>query len=128
MTMKKELTIEERVEKFRSVCINRYNALYLEDNYQKGNRLESRLIEQGQELIVLQEGIDALFKLLKDENEIVRYYSASIIFSLYPQEAKKTLKEIEKKGKTHLASNVKYVIKNYEEGNNYFEKFLSNRG
>ena len=128
MTMKKELTIEERVEKFRSVCINRYNALYIEDNYQKGNRLESRLIEQGQELIVLQEGIDALFKLLKDENEIVRYYSASIIFSLYPQEAKKTLKEIEKKGKTHLASNVKYVIKNYEEGNNYFEKFLSNRG
>ncbi len=124
--MKKELTIEEKIEKFRNVCINRYNALYLEDNYQKGNRLETKLITLGQELIVLQEGVDALFKMLKDENEIVRYYSASIVYSLYPNEAEKTLKAIEKKGKTHLASNVKYVIKNYEEGNNYFEKFLSN--
>lgn len=124
--MKKELTIEEKIENFRNVCINRYNALYLEDNHQKGNRLETKLIAQGQELIVLQEGVEALFKLLKDENEIVRYYSASIVFSLYPNEAKKTLKEIEKKGKTHLASNVKYVIKNYEEGNNYFQKFLAN--
>ena len=93
--MKKELTIEEKIENFRQICINRYNALYLEDNYQKGNRLETKLVAQGQELIVLQEGVDALFKMLKDENEIVRYYSASIIFSLYPNEAKKTLKEIE---------------------------------
>lgn len=124
--MKKELTIEEKIENFRNVCINRYNALYIEDNYQKGNRLESKLISLGQELIVLQEGVDALFKMLNDENEIVRYYSASIVFSLYPNEAKKTLKEIEKKGKTHLVSNVKYVIKNFEEGNNYFQKFLTN--
>ena len=124
--MKKELTIDEKIENFRNVCINRYNALYLENNYQKGNRLESKLIVQGQELIVLQEGVQALFKMLKDENEIVRYYSASIIFSLYPHESKKALKDIEKNGKTHLASNVKYVIKNYEEGNNYFQKFLSN--
>ena len=125
--MKKELTIEEKIENFRNVCINRYNALYLEDNPQKGNRLETKLITLGQELIVLQEGVDALFKMLKDENEIVRYYSASIVFSLYPNEAKKTLITIEKKGKTHLASNVKYVIKNYEEGNNYFQKFLANQ-
>ena len=125
--MKKNLTIEEKVENFRNICINRYNALHIENNYQKGNRLENKLIEQGQELIVLQEGIEALFKMLKDENEIVRYYSASIIFSLYPKEAQKTLKDIEKKGKTHLSSNVKYVIKNYEEGNNYFQKFLLNR-
>ena len=125
--MKKELTIEEKIENFRNVCINRYNALYLEYNPQKGNRLETKLITLGQELIVLQEGVDALFKMLKDENEIVRYYSASIVFSLYPNEAKKTLIAIEKKGKTHLASNVKYVIKNYEEGNNYFQKFLANQ-
>lgn len=123
----KNRTIEEKIENFRNICINRYNALYLEDNYQKGNRLETKLITQGQELIVLQEGVDALFKMLTDENEIVRYYSASIIFSLYPNEAKKTLKEIEKKGKTHLASNAKYVIRNYEEGNNYFQKFLAEK-
>ena len=92
--MKKELSLEEKIENFRNVCINRYNALYLEDNYQKGNRLETKLIAQGKELIVLQEGVKALFKMLKDENEIVRYYSASIVFSLYPDEAKKTLKEI----------------------------------
>ena len=124
--MKKDLTIEEKIENFKKTCINRYNALYLEDNYQKGNRLENKLITQAQELIVFQEGVEALFKMLQDENEIVRYYSASIVFSLYPNEAKKALKEIEKKGKTHLASNVKYVIKNYEERNNYFQKFLAN--
>ena len=123
--MKNEMTIIDTIENFRKICINRYNALYLENNFQKGNRLETKLIEQGQKLIVLREGIESLLKLLKDENEIVRYYSASIIFSLYPNEAKKTLKEIEKNGSTHLASNVKYVIKNYEDGNNYFQKFLA---
>lgn len=119
--------MKKTIENFKNVCINKYNALYLEDNYRKGNRLETKLIQQGQDLIVSQEGVEALFNLLKDDNEIIRYYSASIIFSLYPNEAKKTLKEIEKKGKTYLASNVKYVIKNYEEGNNYFQKFLQTR-
>lgn len=33
--MKKDLTIEEKIENFKKTCINRYNALYLEDNYQK---------------------------------------------------------------------------------------------
>ena len=124
--MKKETTIKEKAEIFKKICTERYNALYLEDNYKKGNRLETKLIAQGQELIVSQEGVGELFKMLTDENEIVRYYSASIIFSLYPNESKRTLIEIEKNGKTHLASNVKYVIKNYEEGNNYFQKFLQN--
>lgn len=123
--MKNKLNMEKKIENFRQVCINRYNALYLENNYRKGNNLERRLVSQAQELIISQEGVRALLKMLQDENEIVRYYSASIIFSLYPNEVQNTLKNIEKTGKTHLASNVKYVIKNYEEGNNYFEKFLA---
>ena len=123
--MKNKLNMEKKIENFRQVCINRYNALYLENDYRKGNNLERRLVAQAQELIISQEGVRALLKMLQDENEIVRYYSASIIFSLYPNEAQNTLKNIEKTGKTHLASNVKYVIKNYEEGNNYFEKFLA---
>ena len=125
--MKKEKNIEEKIAEFRDICIRRYNALYLENDYKKGNSLEEKLIEQAKELIVSDKGVECLFSLLYDENEIVRYYSASIIFSLYPREAKKTLKDIEKKGKTHLASNVKYVIQNYEQGNNYFQKFLKER-
>ena len=123
--MKNKINMGKKIENFRQVCINRYNALYLENDYRKGNNLERRLVSQAQELIISQEGVRALLKMLQDENEIVRYYSASIIFSLYPNEAQNTLKNIEKTGKTHLASNVKYVIKNYEEGNNYFEKFLA---
>ena len=125
--MKKEKNIEEKIADFRDVCIKRYNALYLENDYKKGNRLEGKIIQQAQELIISEQGINAILALLNDENEIVRYYSASIVFSLYPREAKKTLKEIEKHGQTHLASNVKYVIQNYEQGNNFFQKFLKER-
>ena len=94
--MENKLNMEKKIENFRQVCINRYNALYLENDYRKGNNLERRLVAQAQELIISQEGVRALLKMLQDENEIVRYYSASIIFSLYPNEAQNTLKNIEK--------------------------------
>ena len=77
-------------------------------------------------MIVSQRGVEELKNLLSDENEIVRYYVASIIISLYPEESIAVLKDIEQNGQTHLASNVKYVLLNYEEKNNYFEKFLAN--
>ena len=70
--MENKINMEKKIENFRQVCINRYNALYLENDYRKGNNLERRLVAQAQELIISQEGVRALLKMLQDENEIVR--------------------------------------------------------
>ena len=127
LIMKKELTIEKLAQKLRKLYIKRYEALYIENDCNKGNRLELQFTKIEEQLIVLPEGVQAMTKHLSDESEIVRYYSASTLISIYPKPCIKILKQIEKKGETHLAGLVKYVIKNYEEGNNYFEKFLAER-
>lgn len=124
--MKKNITVEELRDKLKELYVKRYNALYKEDNYRKGNRLEKQFTKIEEELIVSKEGVEELKKLLFDENEIVRFYSAGVLISLYPEESIAVLKDIEQNGQTHLASNVKYVLLNYEEKNNYFEKFLAN--
>ena len=40
LIMKKELTIEKLAQKLRKLYIRRYEALYIENDYNKGNRLE----------------------------------------------------------------------------------------
>ena len=124
--MKKNITVEKLGDKLKELYVKRYNALYKEDNYIKGNRLEKQFTKIEEELIVFEEGVEELKKLLFDENEIVRFYSAGVLISLYPEDAIAVLKDIEQNGQTHLASDVKYVLLNYEEKNNYFEKFLAN--
>ncbi|MBE7076486.1 MAG: hypothetical protein E7374_01175 [Clostridiales bacterium] len=121
----KKVTIEDLIKKLKLLYIQRYNALYNEDNHIKGNRLERQFTKIEEELIVSEEGVLALKKLLDDESEIVRCYVASTLISIYPKKCKEVLLKVQK-GKTHLASDVKYILMNYEEGNNYFAKFLAN--
>ncbi|MBQ8614993.1 MAG: hypothetical protein IJ415_00260 [Clostridia bacterium] len=123
--MKNNLTKKDLVNKLRLLYIQRYEALYKEDNHIKGNRLERQFTKIEEELIVSEEGVLALKTLLDDESEIVRYYVASTLISLFPKKCKEVLRKIQK-GNTYLASDVKYILINYEEGNNYFQKFLSN--
>lgn len=121
--MKNELNAQNLVSKLRLLYLKRYDALYVENNHVKGNRLERQFTEMEKNLIVSSEGINEMKTLLDDESEIVRCYSASTLISLFPQKCKEVLKKVEK-GKTHLASDVKYIILNYEQGNNFFAKFL----
>ncbi len=123
--MKNILTEQDLVNKLRQLYIQRYEALYNEDNHVKGNRLERQFTKIEEELIVSKEGVLALRTLLDDESEVVRCYAASTLISLFPKKCKEVLHKIEK-GNTYLASDVKYIIMNYEEGNNYFQKFLAN--
>lgn len=125
--MKKDKNLQELQIKLRELYINRYNALYFENNYVKGNQLERKFTKIEETLIVSDEGVSLLKELLDDDSEIVRYYSSSTLISLFPKKCKQILKEIEKNGQTHLSSDVKYVIQNYEQGNNYFQKFLKER-
>lgn len=104
--------------------IQRYNALYIENNHVKGDKLEHQFTKIEEHLISTNEGIIILKRMLDDDNEIVNYYVASTLISLFPQKCKEVLEKIQQ-GNWFLASNVKYVIKNYEKGNNYFEKFLA---
>ena len=66
-------------------------------------------------------GIEAMKSLLLDDNEIVRYYSACALISVYPELCKKVLTRI---NNGYLKTSVKYVILNYDNGDNYFSNFL----
>ena len=83
--MKNILTEQELVNKLRQLYIQRYEALYNEDNHVKGNRLERQFTKIEEELIVFKEGVLALRTLLDDESEVVRCYAASTLISLFLQ-------------------------------------------
>ena len=124
--MKKELSLEELVMELKNNYIASYDALHVENDHKKSNRLVKKYIELEKQLVSTPEGIKAFSILLEDENDIVRYYSASALISLYPKRCVKILKEKKKKN-IFVSYLVKYVISNYNAGNNYIEKFLSSR-
>lgn len=122
--MKKELNIEEFIAELRKYYVESYNALHIEHDHQKSNRLVKKYIALEQKLVLTPEGINAMSLLLDDEDDIVRYYSASALISLFPKKCIKILKDIEKKD-IFVSYLVKYILLNYKDGNNYIQNFLS---
>ena len=121
--MKKELTINELVNELKSLYIKSHEALFVNNDYKTCNKFVKKYIKIEEQLVLSQNGIQLMSSLLDDDNEIVRYYIAGALISIYPEKCIKILKKIEK-GKTFLAVEVKYVLANYEQNNNYIQKFL----
>lgn len=115
-------------DEFRKLCIDRYNALNEENDYKKGNRLESKLLDMEEKLILDNDGKKMLYELLLDEDDRVRFHAAAVLISIYTKECVTVFKEIQKNSKYLLSTDAKYALENYKEGNNYFENFLKENG
>jgi hypothetical protein len=123
--VKKEITKEE----LRKLCIDRYDALHVEDNYKKGNKLENAIRKEAEILILEEQGVKMMYDLLFDEDDRVRYQIAGIISCLYPKECIKVFKEIQKNSKYLLSTDAKYAILAIKEGeNDYYMDHLKKHG
>ncbi len=114
----------KEINKLRQMYIDRYIALYEEDDYKKGNRIEKNFTKLEEKLIVDPEERKKMATLLDDDDYRVRYYSACTLISLFPDKCTKILKDTMKNGK-YLAVDAKYALLNYKEGNNYFYNYLN---
>lgn len=124
--MKKELSIIELVENLKDLYIKSYEALFINNDYKTSNKYVKQYVKIEEQLVSSPDGIQTMSILLDDKNEIVRYYASSALISLYPKKCIKILKEIEK-GNSFLSIQVKYVLANYDQNNNYIQKFLETK-
>jgi len=96
--------------------------LYNKDDYRASNKYEAKLDKKTKEILLNNHIL--LLPLLEDENDFVRYHVAGVLISLYPKECKRVLKEITKDKSSWYRVSSEYVIQTYEEGENYYQKFL----
>lgn len=122
--MRKDLMLEELVDNLRDLYISSYEELFKNNDYKKSNKLVKQYVQIEKKLVLSNDGIRLMSTLLDDESEIVRYYASAALISIFSQKCINNLKEIEK-GDTFLSMQVKYVLANYFQNNNYIQKFLA---
>lgn len=121
--MKNKLNIEELIDKLKYLYIKSYETLFNNNDYKTSNKLVKQYVQIEKQLVISSNGIKSMSSLLDDKNEIVRYYAAAALISILPKKCIRILKDIEK-GDSFLAMEVKYVLSNYAQNNNYIQKYL----
>ena len=122
--MENKLNMEELTNKLKNLYIESYNALFKNNDYKSSNKFVNEYVQIEMQLVLSSQGIKSMKSLLDDENEIVRYYASVALVSVFPKKCIKILKDVEK-GDLFLAIEVKYVLNNYFQNNNYIQKFLA---